>query len=276
MKLYKFVRTTGAVLGMARGALKFTPIDELNDPSEMTPVMDRLEVRSSLDLLRANGMTPEQFEWLQRQGAILERLSPRTKALEAPQTLAAVNRMLRWPVYENLEYMEQSLFLTIRNIRSGVGVLSLSERYDSLPMWAHYANLGQGYVVVLDNLERTFRGDATGSLDMPKPVAYVEQLAGMTFDPSTQDRLFFSKYADWSYEREWRVVSALDGCRRTADGLLFLRDVDPLHMVGVICGWRSSAAEIDLLSNELEGANSGVQVILSRFEGGRVQLDSAL
>ena len=74
-------------------------------------------------------------------------------------------------------------------------------------MWAHYADLARGFVVVFENLEQSFKGDETGSLNIPKPVVYAEQFLGMTFDPSTQDRLFFSKLSDWSYEREWRVAA---------------------------------------------------------------------
>ena len=44
MRLFKFVGSKSAVLNMARGTLKFTPLDELNDPSELTPVMDRAAV----------------------------------------------------------------------------------------------------------------------------------------------------------------------------------------------------------------------------------------
>ena len=58
-------------------------------------------------------------------------------------------------------------------------------------------------------LEQEFPGDGTGSLNVVKPVRYVEDLVGLTHDPSTQDNLFFSKFEDWRYEREWRVVSAL-------------------------------------------------------------------
>ena len=69
-------------------------------------------------------------------------------------------------------------------------------------MWAHYAELAKGFVVALEKLEQSFKGDETGSLNVPKPVVYSDQFSGMTFDPSTQDRLFFSKLLDWSYERE--------------------------------------------------------------------------
>ena len=115
--------------------------------------------------------------------------------------------MLSISAYDNLDYMETKLFRTIESIRAKVGILSLTERYDSLPMWAHYADLARGFAVIFEDLERSFNGDETGSLNVPKPVVYTERFIGMTFDPSTQDRLFFSKLSDWSYEREWRPGS---------------------------------------------------------------------
>lgn len=97
-----------------------------------------------------------------------------------------------------------------------------------------YADQAKGFVVIFEGLERSFKGDDTGSLNVPKRVMYTERFMGMTFDPSTQDRLFFSKLSDWSYEREWRVVTALEACRRSSDGKLYLRDVAPLHLAGLI------------------------------------------
>ena len=276
MRLFKFVGSTSAVLNMAKGSLKFTPIEDLNDPSELTPVMDRPAVRASLELLRKNGMTQEQFDWLQHQGAVLDLLSPEEKVLDAPRTLAQANHMLSLFAYENLDYMEKKLFATIKNIRARVGILSLSERYDSLPMWAHYADLARGFVIVLDNLEQSFKGDKTGSLNIPKPVAYADQFIGMTFDPSTQDRLFFSKLSDWSYEREWRVVTALNACRRSSDGKLYLRDVDHLHLTGVICGWRARAEDVSLLDGELKRLNPNAKLISAVLDGGRVGLNPPL
>ncbi len=261
---------------MAKGVLKFTPIEELNDPSELAPVMDRAAVRNSLELLRNNGFNQDQFDWLQRQDAILDLLSPEEKILNAPRTLSEANRMLSISTYDDLEYMEKKLFATINNIRARVGILSLSLRYDSLPMWAHYADLARGFVVVLDNLEQSFKGDETGSLNIPKPVVYAERFTGMTFDPSTQDRLFFSKLADWSYESEWRVVAALNGCRQSLDGKLYLRDVAPLHVTGAICGWRVSADNYSALRHELKRLNPAIGLISTIWEGGKICLNPPL
>ena len=238
--------------------------------------MDQAAVRSSLKLLRKHGMTKDQFDWLRRQGAILDLLSPEEKVLNAPKTLSEANRMLLISAYDNLDYMERKLFATIKNIRARVGVLSLSQRYDSLPMWAHYAELARGFVVVLEELEQSFRGDETGSLNVPKPVVYSDQFSGMTFDPSTQDRLFFSKLSDWSYEREWRVVTALSACRRSPDGKLFLRDVDPFHLTGVICGWMASPDDTASLRIELKRLSPNVKLVSAILDGGKIALSPPL
>lgn len=272
MRLYKFVASKSAVLNMAKGSLKFTPIDQLNDPTELIPVMDHDAVRASLTALRANGLTNEQFQWLIHQEATLDLLAPEEKVLHAPKTLAEANRILRIPVYDNLDHMQRKLFASIKSIRSKVGVLSLTQRFDSLPMWAHYADQAQGFVVQLDDLDSVFTGDATGSLNVPKPVGYTDHFTGMTFDPATQDRLFFSKLSDWAYEREWRIVTALSHCRHLPAAGLYLRDVAPKHMTGVICGWRIGAADLAVLQNELALINPGAEVFPSRLDGTRITL----
>ena len=272
MRLFKFVPSSHAVLNMARGVVKFTPIEELNDPSELTPILDRTAVRDSLQILRRTGLNAEQFEWLKCQGEVLDLLSPQSKVINAPRTLHEANRLLSSHVYDDLDYMERSLFKTVQDIRAAVGVLSLSERFDSLPMWAHYANLGKGFVVVFEDLEKCFAGDSTGSLNITKPVGYGDRFAGMTFDPSTQDRLFFSKLIDWSYEREWRVVTPLNACLRNQEGL-YLREIDPRHVTAVICGWRASEANLSNLQTEVFRVNPATLVLLARMDSGLVKLD---
>jgi hypothetical protein len=276
MRLFKFVASTTAVLNMAKGTLKFTPIEELNDPSELTPVMNRPAVRASLASLRKNGLTQDQFKWLQRQEALLDLLSPEEKILSAPRTLSEANRILSIGAYDNLDYMERKLFATIKNIRARVGIFSLSLRYDSLPMWAHYADLARGFVVVFEDLEKAFSGDETGSLNIPKPVVYSNEFTGMTFDPSTQDSLFFSKLSDWSYEREWRVVSALSACRQSPGDTLHLRHVDPVHLTAVISGWRVSTDNRSLLSDSVKRLNPAVELISANLDRGKVNLSPRL
>jgi hypothetical protein len=116
------VTTEDAVLNIARGSLKFTPLDELNDPTELTPILDRAAVRHSLKLLRTHGLTEEQYHWLGCQDALLNLLAPQEKVLTVPKTLGEANRMLFIPAYDNLDYMEMKLFATVESIRGKVGI----------------------------------------------------------------------------------------------------------------------------------------------------------
>lgn len=270
--LYKFVGSKEAVCAIARGSIKFTRIDELNDPSELVPLMNRDAVRESLANVRRNGYSDEQFMWLRRQGTVLQLLSPETLIIPAPTTKDQANRILNFPVYDNLRFMEQQVLKTIKLIRSRVGIFSLTERYDSLPMWAHYAAQAKGYVVRFNGLDKEYPGDETGSLNDLKPVKYVEDLVGLTHDPSTQDNLFFCKLQDWSYEREWRVVSALSACQVDAGGVMHLRCINRKSVSGVICGWKVPAEEFSSIKAELRAINPELEVTTASLARGRVVL----
>jgi hypothetical protein len=270
--LYKFVSSPTAVLAMARGSLKFTKIKDLNDPSELVPYMDRDKVSESLAAVRLTGYTPEQFEWLGCQEAVLRLLSPETLVLSRPKTIVQANSMLALPIFDDLDRMENQLVKTISLIRSRVGVLSLTARFDSLPMWAHYGAQAKGYVVRFDGLDDLFPRDPTGSLNVLKPVNYVEDLVGMTHDPSTQDNLFFSKFNDWSYEDEWRVVSALSSCQLSEDKTMHLRSVHPSTVTGVICGWNVPDKDVRVLAGELSRINTGAEMLVTSLDHGHVRL----
>lgn len=275
--LYKFVKTQGSVQNIASGLLKFAKIDELNDPSELAPLMHCDAVRASHDALLRDGYTQEQFEWLGCQEAVLRLLSPETCDLSRPATIELANRTLANPRYRNLSLMKQQQLQTISLIRSGVGVLSLTERFDSLPMWAHYSEQATGYVVCFDGLNREFPGDATGSLNVLKPVKYVEDLLGMTFDPATQDDLFFCKFQDWQYEREWRVTSALSACKLSTDGkMMHLRIINPAIVTGVICGWKVPPSDVKRLATELGRINPNLKVQVASLDRGRVVLSDRI
>jgi len=270
--LYKFVGDKAAVKSIARGSLKFTQIDDLNDLSELIEQMDRDAVSASLTAIRSTGYTKEQFEWLGCQEALLRRVSPETRILSRPATIKLANATLKLPIYNNLDYMEKQLRQTIRLIRSRIGVLSLTERYDFLPMWAHYGALAKGYVICFDDLNREFPNDPSGSLDVLKKVNYVESVVGMTHDPATQDNLFFSKFNDWSYECEWRVVRPLSDCRPSDDRKMHLWDIDRSVVTEVICGWNVPHEEIMSLKAELSDINPNLKMRRASLERGRVRL----
>ncbi|WP_187971069.1 DUF2971 domain-containing protein [Aquibium microcysteis] len=251
---------------LAAGRLKFSPIAELNDPSEMLPTFRERAFLDSLEAIRKTGFSEDQFRWLGHQNAILQKLAPNMQAVPLPSSRQAANELIRAAaVYENAEYMKRTFARTVDLIRGSVGVLCLTERYGSLPMWAHYANMAKGFVVRFDGLRGCFAGDETGSLKALKAVRYVDQFEGMTYDPSSQDNLFFSKLSDWAYEREWRVVLALSDC--TSSDTLHLYEIDPHHVTEIICGWNVAAEDIEALRADLP---PHIAVTGARLEEGQV------
>ena len=139
-------------------------------------------------------------------------------------------------------------------------------------MWAHYGALAKGYVLRFDDLDSEFLENSTGSLNVVKPVNYVEDLVGMTHGPSTQDNLFFSKFQDWSYECEWRVVSALSSCQLSDDGKMHLRHISPSKVTGVICGWDAPDDEVSSLAAELSCTNPGLEMLAALLDRDHVLL----
>ena len=247
MVLYKFVSSLTSVVKIAAGKLKFTPISELNDPNELAPFYEWTEVKASLQGLRAKCFTEEQFVWLQRQGATFDKLAPGARKAPMPRSIADANRMLHAAAYDNEVLMRREFEGLVRTIQERVGVHSFAATYDLLPLWAHYADNARGFVIRYEGMADEFPGDVTGSLSHLKPVRYAPEPQHVTFDPATQDRLFFSKFDAWSYEQEWRVVLALDDCTQeilranTGDPAstaktLHLRSVPPERVTGVVCG----------------------------------------
>jgi len=94
-----------------------------------------------------------------------------------------------------------------------IGVLSLSERVDSLLMWAHYTQSHEGFVLAFDTAHPWFNRPRT-----PDDPAHLRQLLPVTYPrnrPSfPMEELFQRSWSttkgdDWEYEREWRFIDLL-------------------------------------------------------------------
>jgi hypothetical protein len=270
--LYKFVSSPSSVEKIAAGNLKFATIPELNDPNEMLAEMNGSAVETSLRELRKSGFSEHQFQWLEHQAATLRRLAPDMQAIALPRNREEATKQLRSPFYDNLPEMERLHRRTVQIMQQGVGVLSLTSTCESLPMWAHYANNASGFVVEFRELEAVFCGDQTGSLNVLKPVAYYSEHIGMTFDPTTQDNLFFLKHLAWSYEQEWRVVVPLDECSQPIPGL-HLKQVPASHIAGVILGWRCSEADKTAVIKAVAKVNPSASIKQASVLHGKLSLN---
>jgi len=240
MKLYKFLSTPAALHAVLDGVLKFTRVADLNDPTELVASIQRDRVHESLKkLLLQGGFSDVQFARLQDQGRLLTKL---LVPLPIPSSRDEANAFLRligmMPVGDlQIRWVEE----ITAQLAARVGILSLSARFDSLPMWAHYADNARGVVVEYEDLNEDFLGDGTGVLECVKPVTYTSMPSPFTFDPGSTDAIFFEKLKDWSYEHEFRVVVPLAECQQytLGNGRSFeCRKVPKLRVRRVLVGWR--------------------------------------
>ena len=269
--LYKFIRKADDVRFLLKGRIKFTPIPELNDPSELVPSIIPDEVEESLSLLRKKGYNEDDMTNLRYQGALLQRLAPEFQAVSVPPTQERANKLVRSSFYDNFTLLATLLENTTQKIASEVGLFCLTKRNDALPMWAHYAEGAKGLVVEFCNLQEIFCGDDTGVLSKPIAVRYTQNRLGVTFDPRSHDSIFFEKLEDWGYEKEVRVVMPLKDCRREANGTneLYLFDIPQRHISRIILGWRMSCTEVSQVIKHVESINPNVKVFQGTISKGR-------
>ncbi len=157
--------------------LRFTPPSALNDPFDASPV-------ASL----GSGAPPPA----PGSGA-LAKVRPALDAVLEKMADTLLNRNA----------------LAQRVVSQTYGILSLSNRHDSLLMWAHYAHDHQGFVIQLRAAHRW--------LGPVRPVRYgVDRPVVAPFIRQTKPRrksddvtFLFQKGPDWAYEGEWRMVRKL-------------------------------------------------------------------
>ncbi|OGQ56760.1 MAG: hypothetical protein A3J24_03920 [Deltaproteobacteria bacterium RIFCSPLOWO2_02_FULL_53_8] len=100
------------------------------------------------------------------------------------------------------------------------GLVCMSDTWQNPVMWAHYGDKHKGVCLGFDVPN-----------DAPKQVQYkparLTQLLGdnptlADINPAVLEALLTTKYKDWSYEREWRLIMSFKHASTGADGKHFL------------------------------------------------------
>ena len=124
------------------------------------------------------------------------------------------------PMMNSVENIDTMLERLGRNLIC----LSLTERPDSSPMWAHYGGNSTGFVIAFDSQSAFFRRGDEGERQGLQKITYFDGRIGEPMDDPY--RAFISKQADWSYEREWRLYLKADQATRS-----FTVGDDEIHLV---------------------------------------------
>jgi hypothetical protein len=142
------------------------------------------------------------------------RADPREEVRQA--ILQSLNAMIEQHLDEGDSVFNQ-FKANWREILPKLRLLCLSEVADSQAMWAHYADQHRGAVLrfeCLDTLDSaTLLAEPMNYRDEPPRLPPLEYWARSFFDLERIDwQEFFHEYhyvktTEWSYEREWRVLS---------------------------------------------------------------------
>lgn len=150
---------------------------------------------------------------------------------------------------------------------SFLGVLSLTETPDNIPMWAHYSNVHQGFVLIFNKDDDFFNSGLIADRDfgIVKKVDYKNQ---KTLFPTLKDfkgLTFFEKHISWKYEKEWRMLLPLELAHNVINQNIFLFNFPPSALVGIIFGFRSNQE----LKNDIR------ELLNSNFELNHLELFDA-
>lgn len=116
----------------------------------------------------------------------------------------------------------EKIFLGIDMLRKNIGILSLSDEPENTIMWAHYAENHQGMCVGIDPRNSAisqYRPQA--KYDHCAPIFHMRKVTYSSRFPKIKKenivesatRVFFTKYVEWKYEREYRLIRPISDCK---------------------------------------------------------------
>ncbi len=242
--------------------IRFSQPGALNDPYEVSvvfesmippecipPFVAHLDEVGELDSAREEGIKRGMNEALEELAALgmpvhlFDRTALRSLALSQFEQLGGESWLkdAAAKVFGDITSLGQPEFKKIvtdryrAKINENVGVLCLSETWNALLMWSHYAVVHTGIVLGFDSEDYYFRqADVTVLPTEIRPITYCDEIPRFEgFDPLGEPeqllRLgdpFFYKGPEWAYEREWRLLRPLDAATTIIPGEPY-----PIHLM---------------------------------------------
>lgn len=225
---YKYLPfNEGSLKTLSERTIKFASPLEFNDPFDCLPHYDD----SELDDL------PRNRKDLYRRAGDDRGLSPAGRIQSKGKLIATLRRRIRDGSFA-------------RDLLRDVSVVSLSKNALNIPMWSHYADFHQGFVLEFRIPTMGTRADLAVAADLlvPFPVHYSESRPVINVARSPTDELvkevLLTKSSDWRYEEEERVVEI----RRKPGIYPYARD---LILESVIAGMKMTAENRQRLEQEV-------------------------
>lgn len=268
MALFKYMSVEVAPVFAKTLRIRFTQPFELNDPFEFRPMIDfeatAIELRDVVDarISEMFGSADGCIDMMEKQ----QRTDPNYPTLSVPlnifrQMINANPKLgemfmaeMRRHKKEVLDTITKSVVWEIQwdkfqhTLGELIGIFSLSEDPAHPLMWSHYASQHRGIVVEFDENHPWFNQKLAPPDELRHlvKVTYTQNPHPRTWKQLTGGDLLYTKYAEWAYEREWRIIRPLKNGTEVQSGI-YCFDVPPAAIRSIIFGCRAKPA----LENEM-------------------------
>lgn len=196
---------------LSDGLLRFTPPRDLNDPFECFPILPtKEEIISIIKIVAERNIKSFEKEKLSKKEKI-RILSEYTRKYKSEITAVRKD--------EPNNFGEKFFNQAITNLNTKIGVFSLSRRWDSTLMWAHYTNSHKGYCIGFNKNSEFFKpkGNPLDPTFMIQSVEYGDDRIKVPVEEGVKinPKILLTKAKDWQYEEEERIISLLSLSNKT-------------------------------------------------------------
>jgi hypothetical protein len=278
--LYKYYSPQNSILVLSSGSVRFSPIIEFNDPFELNafPVykFSQEEFCNALASV-IHGCIENDIEIADQ--ALLGIIKVFKSGVFINQTSQDFSVWLARLMAKNNIPLEPSenVRTTHLHLSKAIGAFCLTETFDNLLMWAHYAANHEGFVIGFDphRAKEAFQAMAPVKYqsDYPSitdPFRSARTFIGIPDAQAAEDytvRNFFTKSRHWAYEKEWRAVRSHD-CDFTADHRTFDKSkqivpIPPEAFISLHIGCRAQQEFIDDCVAKAKGLNDSIKIYKS-------------
>ena len=238
-RVFKFVGQSGLKI-LKTKTLRFTRPSLLNDPFEVRPFLKTLgneadwfqhfKTQVPLAVDKALDNVPAQVNHLVSRDFL-------TQGLQSQKPFMV--EIMRQVVGDLVPHMNAEFY---KQIDAVLGILSLTEKHDSMLMWSHYGEMHRGIMLGFESAHPFFNRKRSPDDEFfhLRPVAYAHQRPHVDLLRTNTLELFLTKSQDWAYEKEWRMMIPIADCQEASPGV-HVQSYPPECLEMVVLGANSSA-----------------------------------
>jgi len=208
MRLFKYFGPDRVSILQTR-LIRFSQPSAFNDPFEFLPYIDSIDTPGNVTDLFRKTMESEFSKEYDALDEFVKSQCTRAQFRTLMQSYLLVAQQQPGGILGQFAQLAQEKIHEFSSQQ--MGVLCLSERYDDLLMWAHYADCHKGFVIEFDSNSPFFhqRRSENDSLRHLQAVIYSKERPAITLADTDMNELFLTKSEHWAYEKEWRMIVGL-------------------------------------------------------------------